>query len=82
MPLAWSRDGQSLFVREAGGLKFRRIVRFDLKTRSRSLWKELRIPDPSGAAIVYQPLIACDGECYFYTVLRQPGNLYVVEGLK
>jgi Tol biopolymer transport system component len=82
IPLAWTRDGQSLFVRESGGHMLRRIVLFNLRTRSRNLWKELRPSEPSGARLVYEPVIARDGEVYFYTVYRGLANLVVADGLK
>jgi serine/threonine protein kinase/Tol biopolymer transport system component len=83
-PIAWTRDGKSLFVAEyAPGVKIGlRIVRFDLASRKRALWKELRPADPAGARIAYMPVIAQDGDVYFYTVLRGLNNLYLVEGLR
>jgi hypothetical protein len=59
-----------------------RVVRFDLATRERTLWRELRPADPPGVEVVYGPVIARDGEVYFYTVFRRRSNLFLVEGLR
>ncbi len=60
----------------------RRVVRFEVGTRIRTPWKELRPAEDAGAAIVYQPVISTDGEVWFYTVIRHLNNLYLVEGLR
>lgn len=82
VPLAWTSDGKSLFVREPSAGSAWRVVRFNLETRRRTPWKELRPVEPSGARVVYDPVIARDGEVFFYTVARALSNLYVVEGLR
>jgi Tol biopolymer transport system component len=82
IPIAFSQDGRSLFVRESAPIRLARVVRFDLGTRTRTLWKELRPRDPSGAWFVYQPVLARDGEVYFYTLIRELDNLYLVDGLR
>ena len=46
VPLQWSADGRSLFVRE-GGNQALRIFRLDLATGARQFWKELVPPDPA-----------------------------------
>jgi hypothetical protein len=81
-PVAWTQDGRSLFVvtsREGGAV---RVVRFELASGRSVLWKELRLQDPAGATMTYQPLIARDGEVYFYSAARTLGNLFLVEGLR
>lgn len=82
-PIAWTQDGKSLFVAEyAPGPVGLRIIRFDLASRKRAFWKELKPADPAGARIPYMPVIARDGDVYFYTVLRALNNLYLVDGLR
>ena len=58
-----------------------RVERFELDSGRSVLWKVLRLPDRTGAAMTYQPLIARDGEVYFYSAARTLGNLYLMEGL-
>ena len=82
VPLSWTSDGRSLFVREAPVGKTWPVARFDLRTGRKSLWRELRSPEPAGAWVVYDPVVAKDGEVYFYTVYRNLSNLYLVEGLR
>lgn len=81
-PVAWSRDGKALFVVESRRGPALRVVRFELASRKRILWRELRLRDPAGAYITYQPAIARDGAVYFYTAYRSLSNLFLVEGLK
>ncbi len=82
IPLSWTTDGKELFVREPSSSRSARIVRFDLATRKKTLWKELRPADPTGASLVYQPVIARDGEIYLYAVTRSLSNLFLVEGVR
>jgi Tol biopolymer transport system component len=67
VPLAWTTDGKSLLVREPPAGSAWRVVQFNVETRKRTLWKELRLAEPSGASVVYNPVIARDGEVTFYT---------------
>lgn len=59
--------------------KAQRICRVDLAMGKRTV---LQVQDPTGARITYQPVLAQDGEVYFYMVIRRLSNLFVVEGLK
>jgi outer membrane protein assembly factor BamB len=80
--IAWARDGKSLFVVETRSATMVRVVLFELASRTRKLWRELTLNDPTGAAIIGQPVIAQDGDVYFYSVNRTLNNLYLVEGLR
>ena len=59
-----------------------RVDLFDIETRTRMPWREFQAFDPSGASIIYQPVIARDGEVYFYSLIRRLENLFLVEGLR
>jgi dipeptidyl aminopeptidase/acylaminoacyl peptidase len=80
-PIAWSQDGKSLFVVESRG-RAMRVIRFDMESHNRTLWKELRPRDPAGALVLYNFPIAKDGEVYFYTVARTLQELVLAEGLR
>jgi Tol biopolymer transport system component len=82
VPLAWTRDGKSLFVRKPPTGGAWRVVRFDLETGKRTLREELHPAEPSGASVVCGPVIARDGEVDFYTVARGLANPFLVEGLR
>jgi len=57
-----------------------KIFRVELRTGARALWKEIAaLPGDQG---VYNPRITPDGKSYAYTYFRNPGNLYLVDGLK
>jgi serine/threonine protein kinase len=80
--IAWTRDGRSLFVVETRSATAVRVVLFELASRTRKLWRELTLNDPTGAMIIGQPKIAQDGDVYFYSVNRTLNNLYLVDGLR
>jgi len=82
MPVAWTRDGKSLFVVVSRVGSVMRVMRFELATGKSVLWKEIRLSDPTGAHFTYGPLIVRDGEVYFYSVYRGLNNLFLVEGLR
>ncbi|MFA6954656.1 MAG: protein kinase [Thermoanaerobaculia bacterium] len=82
-PIAWTSDGQSLFVAESSlGHGTLRITLFEVEQQRRSVWREIKVSDPTGAGIVYMPLIAADGDAYYYTVFRQRSNIYLAERLR
>ena len=83
-PFAWTRDGRTLFVADSpvAGARQRNIFRFTLATQTRTPWKTIEMSEPAGARLVYLPVIALDGDAYFYTVIRVLNNLYSVEGLR
>jgi Tol biopolymer transport system component len=85
VPLQWSADGRSLFVREAGNLTLR-IHTLDLSTGSRQFWKALLPPDPTVLTDIGsdpgQVRLTRDGKSYAYTYWTFDGALYLAEGLK
>ena len=85
VPLQWSADGRSLFLREADNLTIR-IDTLDLSTGTRRFWKEFVPPDPTVVIDIGsdpgQVRIAPDGKWYAYTYWTFEGELYVAEGLK
>ena len=85
VPLQFSRDGRSLYVREAGNLVLR-IHRLDIATGVRQLWKELVPPDPTVLIDIGsdpgQIRISPDGTSYAYTYWTFEGELYLAQGLR
>jgi serine/threonine protein kinase/Tol biopolymer transport system component len=85
VPLQWSDDGRSLFVREAGNLTLR-IHKLDLSTGTRQFWRELVPPDPTVLTDIGsdpgQVRVTPDGKSYAYTQWTFVGALYLAEGLK
>ena len=85
LPLQWSSDGRSLFVREDGNLTLR-IFTLDVTTGARHFWKELAPTDPTVLTdIATDPgeiRLTPDGKSYAYTYWTFEGELYLAQGLK
>lgn len=83
LPLQWSADGRSLYIRPPLELYSpARVFRLDLKTGKRTLWKELFPDDPAGVVGTDVIRLTPDGRSYAYSYLRVLSDLYLVEGLK
>jgi eukaryotic-like serine/threonine-protein kinase len=79
--VGWGRDGKSLFVLESRALPAS-VLRVDLETGRRQLWKTITPAEPSGADYIFPLQIGMDEKSYVYGLNRRLTNLYVVEGLK
>ena len=81
VPGQWTRDGRSLFVRRRGDIP-QRIMKLDVATGRKELWKELMPPDPAGIWTVSPVVITPDEKYYAYGFARSLADLYVVDGLR
>ncbi len=81
VPGQWTRDGRSLFVRRRGDIP-QRIMKLDVTTGRKELWKELMPPDPAGVWTVSPVYITPDEKYYVYGFARSLADLYVVDGLR
>ena len=81
IPLRWTSDGSSIFVYRPSALPLR-VEKVDVKTGRRTLWKEIRPPDPSGVQQVGPIEIAPDEASYVYSYRRALGELYLATGLR
>jgi Tol biopolymer transport system component len=79
-PVQWSADGRTVYVRREGHMPLP-VLRVDVQTGRKELWKELAPPDRAGVVWV-DPLVTPDGGGYVYTYHRRLDDLYLVEGLK
>jgi Fe-S oxidoreductase len=59
-----------------------RIIRIDLETGRRELWKELMPLDPAGVERISNVVVAPEVHVYAYAFARVLSDLFVVEGLK
>ena len=83
LPVQWSADGRSLYVRSPVELYSpARVFRLDLKTGKRTLWKELFPEDSAGVVGTDVVRLTPDGKWYAYSYLRVLSDLYLVEGLR
>jgi Tol biopolymer transport system component len=80
--IRWSADGRSLFASETAKLPVR-ILKIDVATGRRELWKELV---PAQGAAIYTVTggdLSADAKTYVYGLARAAtSDLYLVEGLK
>lgn len=75
-----SPDGRSAFVGVLGNYSAD-VIRVDLASGRRELFKKIGPPDPAGAAL-YQAVFTPDGKNYAYTYGNELSQLYLVEGLR
>ncbi|HSD71651.1 MAG TPA: protein kinase [Thermoanaerobaculia bacterium] len=81
IPLKWTPDGSSIFVYRPSAPPLR-IEKVDVKTGRRTLWKEIRPPDPSGVEQVGPAQITPDETSYVYSYRRALDELYLATGLR
>jgi Tol biopolymer transport system component/predicted Ser/Thr protein kinase len=81
IPLRWTADGASIFVYRPSAPPLR-VEKVDVKTGRRTLWKEIRPPDPSGVEQVGPIQIAPDETSYVYSYRRALDDLYLATGLR
>jgi Tol biopolymer transport system component len=79
-PVQWSADGTAIYFRHEGELPLP-MMRYDLATARKQVWKELMPADRAGVVWV-DPLVTPDGRGYVYTYHRLLSDLYLVYGLK
>jgi eukaryotic-like serine/threonine-protein kinase len=81
IPLRWSADGKSVFIREGRGIMMK-VFLVNLSTGQRTLWKEITPLDPAGMNDVTQLYLSVDGKIYVYTYRRILSDLYLANGLR
>jgi tRNA A-37 threonylcarbamoyl transferase component Bud32/Tol biopolymer transport system component len=80
-PVAWTADGQSLWMFRRGEVPAR-IFQLNLTTGLRGLWKSLVPPDAAGVYSITEFRITPKGDAYAYSYSRLLSQLYLVRGLK
>jgi hypothetical protein len=82
LPVQWSADGKSLYLRRSGELPVR-VFRYDFATGARTLWKEIVPRDRAGVIAISDLQMTPDATAYAYTCARiLSSDLYLVEGWK
>lgn len=84
-PLQWSSDGAAVYAMANQGRNSgtsRDVIRVELATGRRSVWKTLAPTDPVGIDNVGPIAITPDARAYCYTHMRRLGELFTVDGLK
>jgi eukaryotic-like serine/threonine-protein kinase len=79
----WSKDGHWVFAAPRGSRAFPVSVdRVNLDTGKRERWKDIQPFETSGLVRATAPVVALDGEVYFYSYRRRFSELFLVEGLR
>jgi dipeptidyl aminopeptidase/acylaminoacyl peptidase len=81
LPVRFGGDGKSLYVWKRGELPVR-VMRIDLESGRREIWKDLMPLDPAGVERISNVVVAPDAHAYAYAFARVLSDLFVVEGLK
>ena len=82
-PLQFTADGRSLFFRSDRVQEFpARVLRLDVATGRRDVWKELMPGDPAGITLLAPAAISADGKTILFMYGRSLADLYLAEGLK
>src|SRR5271167_4660640 len=80
-PITFSTDGGSLYIYQPGELPAK-VIRLDVHTGQRTLWKELMPTDPAGVETIGPILMTPDTKTCVFGYHRMLADLYLVEGLK
>ncbi len=80
-PIAWSADGQSLYIFERGKVPTN-VYRLNLKTGQKALMRQLVPYDPAGVYMIGLVRMTPDGKTCIYNYRRILSSLNLVEGLK
>jgi eukaryotic-like serine/threonine-protein kinase len=81
VPVGWSEDARHFFLLESLAFPLS-VKRLDLATGARQAWLETRPPDGTAVSGAVGMEMTPDGRHYVYTYVREPGELFVVEGLQ
>ena len=79
--IRWRADGRSILVFRTSAPQLRVDI-VDVESGRRTLWKEIRPPDPSGVEQVGPIQIAPDESSYVYSYRRALDELYLATGMK
>jgi hypothetical protein len=72
---------RSVWTWKRGGARCR-LLRVDLATGTRSLFKEITLSDPSGARWISPVIVAPDGSWYAYGYWRVLSTLFAASGAR
>src|SRR5579884_114387 len=86
-PFGWSQDGRYIFVAERAFTDQTShaplsVIRVDVTTGRRQLWKQLALPDTSTVIKTEAVITTPDGSSYAYSYSRHFSDIYEVKGLK
>jgi len=81
VPIGWTRDARFVYLVESA-LQPPSLVRLELGTGKRQLWKQMPTPPPNTLIKADDVVITPDGQSYAYTYEFCLSDLYLVRGVK
>jgi hypothetical protein len=81
-PLRWAEDGRGLFVTKRSRQLPSRVIRVDIETGERKVWKEFQPADSAGLTFLGAAAISGDGQMILFTYNRILCELQLAEGLR
>jgi Tol biopolymer transport system component len=82
IPIGWTRDGGSIYLRDRSSRQHAKILRLNLATGKMEPWKTLGNEASSGAAGFGAFNFAKDADAYAYLWVQTLSQAYLVRGLK
>jgi eukaryotic-like serine/threonine-protein kinase len=79
--IEWTADGSGLFVHEPFGVP-RKVFRVDLKTKARTVWRDIAPADRAGVLGNLEVLVTPDGRSYATIFFRMLSSLFLAQGLR
>jgi Tol biopolymer transport system component len=81
IPLQWSADGKTLFVRQLDSQpSMIRVFRVDVATSQSKLWKEFAPSDRAGLSGYHDFVLSSDERSYAYSYFKFLSELFVFDG--
>jgi serine/threonine protein kinase/Tol biopolymer transport system component len=78
--IRWSGDGQHIFLQRNGDSRVT-ILRLDVRTGRKEVWRDLKPPDP-GSKFFGSVKLSEDGNAYAFSFQRDLSTLYLVNGVR
>jgi Tol biopolymer transport system component len=78
----WSEDGRFMYITAVSQKLPAHVLRVNIATGARQLWKEIAPADTAGIQGIGPVLVTPDGRYYAYTYARTLSDLFVVDGVK
>jgi serine/threonine protein kinase len=81
-PLRWASDGRAVFVTTRSRQLPSRVIRVDLETGERKVWKEFQPADSAGLTFLGAAAVSGDGQTILFTYNRILCELDMADGLE
>jgi hypothetical protein len=82
IPIQWSADGRSLYLRPRGGALPLPITRYNLRTGKRTAVRNLTIADRVGVLKIDGAFMTRDARIFVFSYIRMLSNVYLLTGVR